>query len=75
MAATNETFAERLARLMAERHFNVIRLERASGIYRSNIHNWLDDRCFPRPDNLARLAHTLHTSVFYLATGEQEKTA
>ena len=64
-------FAERLKTLIKEKRMSPYRLALNLGVSQTIVGHWVKAENFPSPDNLAKLANYLETTVEYLENGEE----
>ena len=67
---SEESFIDRLERLLKERGLQKKDLSEAVGISRTGISTWRVSGALPRADIAIRIAHFLNVSVEYLVLGD-----
>jgi len=69
---TEETFAERLERLIKEKKLTQISVADTVGIRRPTISDWKKNGSYPPADIAVKIAMLLGVSVEYLVTGVEK---
>lgn len=69
---TEETFAERLERLIKEKKLTQISVADTIGIRRPTISDWKKNGSYPPADIAVKIAMLLGVSVEYLVTGQEK---